>query len=93
MSKPLRQRFPSPCNPKWLKQLTLGTNVLYCYGGSASHLEPVKAVVVKQGKSFIEVQPEGFIHPVRLNIDGCRRFYDTHYFMYLMPSKGMKGND
>lgn len=86
MSKLLRQRFPSPCDPKWLKQLTPGTSILYCYGGSASHIEPVKAVMVKRGESFIEAQPEGFMHSVRLNIDGCLRFHNTHYFMYLMPS-------
>jgi hypothetical protein len=80
----LRKRFPSPCNTEWLATLKKGDEVLFCYGGSTDQ-EPSKAVVLRRGKSFIEVKPEGYSHSIWMSDDGCQRFYDCGYFMYLAP--------
>lgn len=81
----LRQRFPSPCDSEWLKKIAIGDEVMFCYGGTASHHPSTKAVVTRRGLTFIEVNPDGYFAPTRLSEDGCQRFYGVNYFMYIAP--------
>ena len=85
MSKLLRRRFPAVTDSEWLKNLKIGDECLYCYGGSAKNHPSSKAKVVKVKPTFLEIQVDGHTHTTRLAVDGMERFFDANYFMYISP--------
>jgi len=75
---------------EFLAELKPGDRVTYCWRGSASCHYPRPAKVLRRGKTFIEIEIEGYSSPTIVAADGMRRWHDTAYYAFISPKERLQ---